>query len=362
MSSKFRLTLLLFIAATLVFSAAFGPSLQVNAQGDQCFGLSADDCALAKSAAEQGTLAKLTSFNMEYELTITASGPQSDNVDLALKGTGPFSVDAASMDSLNKGDVKNIDKLTMANTLSGSLTSKGEHMEGNFEFRIVNGTLYFQGDKATKGKWMSIDLQKAASAASANRPGLTVGRMNPLQALAMLAEIRKLVMTPGFITAERTGDTTVENQQIATFVYHFDLPKLLNSPEMVPFIKAVGSQNPRLQKLTDAQIKALAGMIAKVFQNSQFSVSRMIGVTDKLPHGFGIDVVVNIDPKDLAAMQAMMPSSSAPQGNADQPLKLNFHFLVKLTGIGSKVTVNAPEGATPVDLSAYGSVMPTPAR
>src|SRR5689334_47460 len=98
MSSKFRLTVLLFIAATLIFSAAFGPSLQVSAQADQCYGLNADDCALAKSAMEPGTLAKLSSFNMDYELTITASGTQDSDVDLSVKGTGPFSLDVAALE------------------------------------------------------------------------------------------------------------------------------------------------------------------------------------------------------------------------------------------------------------------------
>src|SRR5690242_21731050 len=91
-----RLILLSFVVAVLILGAAFAPTARANAQSGQCFGLSTEDCALANSAMQPATLAKLTSFNMAYELTLSASGPKGNSFDLSVKGDGPFSWDATA--------------------------------------------------------------------------------------------------------------------------------------------------------------------------------------------------------------------------------------------------------------------------
>jgi len=50
----------------------------------------------------------------------------------------------------------------------------------------------------------------------------------------MLQEIaarKRLLNTPASSGSNDSADTTVEKQQIATFVYHFDLPTLFSSPD-----------------------------------------------------------------------------------------------------------------------------------
>ena len=354
MKSKSRLAILSLVVAIVMFGAVLSPALQVNAQSNQCFGLSSDDCALANGTSQPGAMQKLTSFNMAYQLTFSGNGPQGNTADFSVKGSGPFAVDATGVNSLSNGDMNAVAKLTMANTLSWSSTTDGQTKTGNFEFRIVNGTLYFQGDNATQGKWKSVDLQQAARSRNFGSMGRGMfgQSANPAQMLAMLGALHKLADTPGFISAERTADTTVEGQQVATFVYHFDVQKLLTSPNFATFLKTIGSQNPRLQNLSDRQIQAMLGGVSAALQNSQISITRQIGVTDKLPHGFGVDVVLNVDPKVMAGMMAMMPSSNATQAAEVMPVKANLHFLVTLTGIGNKVTVEVPAGATPVDLNS----------
>jgi len=353
MKSKARLVMLSLVVATFVFGAVFTPSLQASAQGDQCFGLNADDCALAQSAATPATMQKLTSFTMAYELNFNGTGPNGNTTNLSVKGSGPFSADPAAVNSLSNGDANAAASLMMANTIAWSATTNGETKSGNFEFRIVNGTLYFEGDTATQGKWMSVDLQQAARSHNFGSMGRGAAgqSVSPSQVLAVLGELRKLANTTGFIRAERAADTTVEGQQVATFVYHFDIQKLLTSPDFAAFLKRMGSQNPRLQNMSEEQLQAILSNIATALQNSQFSITRQIGVTDKLPHGLGVDVVLNVDPKAMAGMMGMMQNSEATQPAEPQPVKANLHFLVTLTGIGNKVTVETPAGATPLDLN-----------
>ncbi len=362
MKLTIRAGMLLSITLLMVFGLELAPVKTAQAQGDQCFGLSADDCALLKSA-NPPFKGKLSSFNMDYELTLTASGMRSGgNVDVSVKGSGPFEFDrtGAGVDGLMGMDATKIaavlDKLTMANTITYSFKGANRDMSGNFEFRILNGVLYFQGDKATNGKWMSIDLKQAAARRMAGGfPGLGgLGNMrggNPFAMLQGMAAAHKLLNTPGFIKIERTADTTVENQQIATFVYHFDLPTLFNSPDFATVMQDMMSQAPNAPKLTDAQIQAMGAMMSKAFKNTTFTITRMVGVTDKLPHGLGLDLVLNVNPSDFAGMMMMGQGMMAatPEANP-QPINVNFHFLIKLTGIGTKANVTAPTDATPLNL------------
>src|SRR5260221_4563653 len=133
-----RAGMLLSIAALLVFGLAFAPAKTVQAQGNNCFGLSADDCALLKSA--NGPFkGKLSSFNMDYELTLTASGMRNaSNVDVSVQVSGPFEFDriGAGVDGLMGMDASKmgeaLDKLTLANTITYSFKGPNQEMSGNF--------------------------------------------------------------------------------------------------------------------------------------------------------------------------------------------------------------------------------------
>src|SRR5258708_15647478 len=210
MKLTIRAGMLLSITLLMVFGLELAPVKTAQAQGDQCFGLSADDCALLKSA-NPPFKGKLSSFNMDYELTLPASGMRNrGNVDVSVKGSGPFEFDrtGAGVDGLMGMDATKmaaaLDKLTMANTITYSFKGPNRDMSGNFEFRILNGVLYFQGDKATNGKWRSIDLKQViARRVAGGFPGLGgVGNIrggNPLPMLQRMAAGQNMLKTPRFI-------------------------------------------------------------------------------------------------------------------------------------------------------------------
>ncbi|HLY29238.1 MAG TPA: hypothetical protein VKQ72_23025, partial [Aggregatilineales bacterium] len=298
---------------------------------------------------------KLTSFNMAYVLTLSGSGMQGNDGNLSIKGNGPFQLDTDMASAMASGDTSALDKITFENTLTGSGTTKGQTTTFNADIRILNGILYFQSDKASAGQWKSISLASALQALASRRGqlgglgGNSGGKSggNPFQAAAVMSAGVKLLQTPGFISAQRAADTTLENQQIANFIFRFDVNKLFNSPDFITFVKTVASNNPTVSKMTDAQLQAIASQLATASQNTQFSITRLVGVTDKLPHGFSIDLSLNVDPTKLPRVAARLGTTS---GANAQPVKLDFHFQVTITGIGTKATVTAPEGAQPINM------------
>src|SRR5712691_5884194 len=147
-----RIGIGLLIAALLVIGVALNPAVTAYAQDSKCFGLSQADCTLLNSASGKG---KLASFNMDYELAFTLTGMQYGDVDVSVKGSGPFEFDrnGAGLGGITPAATADmVDKLTMSNTIAWSFKGKDQDKSGNFEFRILNGTLYFQGDNATDGK------------------------------------------------------------------------------------------------------------------------------------------------------------------------------------------------------------------
>src|SRR5260221_8465487 len=167
-----RIGIGLLVAALLVIGVALNPSVTAYAQDTKCFGLSQTDCSLLNNATGKG---KLASFDMDYELAFTLTGTQSGDIDVSVKGSGPFEFDrnGAGLSGLNPAATADmVDKLTMSNTIAWSVKAKDQDKSGNFEFRILNGTLYFQGDNATDGKWYSVDLKQALKSRMMGRTGI----------------------------------------------------------------------------------------------------------------------------------------------------------------------------------------------
>src|SRR5258708_36665586 len=105
MKHTMRLVLLLAIVAALLFGTALSPSLTARAQAtDNCFGLSADDCALLNASHAKEALAKLTSFNVPYVLTLSGGGMRGNGGNLSIKGNGPFQFDTYMANAIASWD------------------------------------------------------------------------------------------------------------------------------------------------------------------------------------------------------------------------------------------------------------------
>jgi len=346
MKSVFRGAFLVALVALL----GFVPAFKTQAQGmDTCFGLKAEDCTLLQGMGT-ADMSKLTSFTMDYSLTLKTTGTGTSDVDVNIQGSGPFAVDATKMSTASSDPTAALAGLTMANTITASMTGGGQSQKGTFEFRIVGGKLYFMGDTATQGKWMAVDLSKALGQVMSNPQvsGAMSGANNPAMAAATdpetLAAISKAIATPGVIVATRAADVTVDGQPVAAFQFNLDLAKLLASPDFKPVLKKILESQGSGTTMTDEQLTQVGTMAQTFLKDTKLSYTQYVGTTDKLPHGLAIDATINLDP----ATAAMMGGST---GSADaKAINVDFHFKIMLSKIGQPAAVTAPADATEVDM------------
>ena len=359
MKSILRLGIMLGMVAVLL--TAFVPAVTVRAQGDMCFGLKADDCALANTMPDSAAMTKLTSFTMDYTITLKAdTGDPAKNVDFKVTGKGPFSIDTSKLSGGSSSDpMAAIGALTMANTMDASLTSNGKDQKGTFEFRIVGGDLYFMGDMATQGKWMKVNLGKALTQVMANPmvSGMMSGKggaggasSNPAMAALSDPEVMKALSSipniPGVITATRADDITIGSSKVATFVYNFDILKLVQAKEFAPVLKAALKNQSAGAEVSDKQVQQVIAMANMFLKDFKLSITRYVGTDDKLPHGIGLHLSLNLD-----ANTAAMVTGGSGSGEA-KPVSVDFNFDVKLDKLGEAVSVEPVSDAKEVDTGA----------
>lgn len=360
MKSIFRVGVMLVMVAMLMVAAL--PAVTVRAQGDMCFGLKADDCLLANTMADSAAMSKLTSFTMDYTITLKADmGDTAKNVDFKVTGKGPFSIDTTKVSGGTGDPTATIGALMMSNVMQASLTSEGKSQQGTFEFRIVNGDLYFMGDMATKGKWMKVNLAKAVTQIMQNpmfssmMSGMSGGgalggaSSNPAMAAMSDPEVMKALAAipniPGVITAQRNDDIVIGSQKVAVFTYNLNVLPLVQSKEFAPVLKAALKSQSGGAEVDDKQVNQIIAMAQMFLKDFKFSVTRYVGADDKLPHGLGLALSLKLD----AATASLVTSSSD-----SKPISIDFNFDVKLDKIGEKVSVDAVSDAQEVDT---GSMM-----
>ena len=345
-----RLSCLLATIA-VAMSVALAPAALAHAQ-DNCFGLNADDCALAKAGSSPDAYSKLTAFSMAYSSTVTGSGGGRGNGTFTVTGTGsystdkPFDITAAGTETPDQNTT-----LQQAMTIVSQTNDKPARTT-HYEVRIVGGMLYFL---TGIGKWYSAQLS-------------TNGESNPLlgsigdpnQYVKTLRQAFQILASEGIVKAERGPDITIDNQQIAAFVFHFDIVKALSAPDPSLMLKFIGSRVPGLTSSSPEKVKAQIPQLQALFKNTQFTMTRYIGTSDKLPHGVAVDITANIDPKDAAPFMPTPDPAGTPPADSNQPLVYSSHFEFKISGIGTKVEVQAPPDAKPLPVIPAAKT-PTPA-
>jgi len=366
MKSLFRLVVIVTVALM-----ALTPAVATHAQGTQmCFGLSDSDCKMFYGAFDQAQLAKFTSFVMDYNLDAKFTGTPQGDASVSVQGNGPFGIDpkfASSATSANP--MAAMSAIMAGNTIKASASGGGQNMAGNFEWRIVGGTLYFMGDMATQGKWMSISLADAMTSAMSSFSSMSSGSSSSSGPASMLsgantafsdpsvtAAFEAIPTIPGFIKADSKAGTQVDGQDTTQITFTFDLVTLVNAKETRPILKAaLKSQGGGTADVPDTQVDQVAAMLASALKGSNFQVNWLIGKSDSLIHGFGINIAFHLD----ASIAAMMTSDS----NA-KAIDGNITFNITLSKVGQPVSVTAPTGATPINLGAMmgsgGAAAPAP--
>jgi hypothetical protein len=358
--SLLRLALLALIAVVAVT-----PALGVHAQAPNCYGLSDADCKLAQGVFTSDSMAKLTSFVMDYKLAIKATGGPNGDANINITGTGPFAVDVKAA-SNDKDPMAAINAIMAGNVITADINAGTTKISGTFEWRLVNGSLYFKGDTLTGGKWMVISISDAmtagmamssgaGSSASGGGPsGAATSAMSAFSDPDVLTALSAIPNIPGFITAAAADGPKIDDQATKQFTITFDLVKLVQAKEFRPIIKALATSANQGKAPTDAEIDGYAKTASAALNGSKFNLSWLVGTTDKLLHGVGLVLSFKLD---AATAQLLMNKADATAMSAD------INFSIQFSKVGQPVKVDAVPDAQKFDLagmmSGAAGMMPT---
>jgi hypothetical protein len=353
-----RFVLLALLALVMVIAPA---ATATRAQGADCLpGLDADTCALFSAAsANQATINK---FVMDYEIALKTSGlPDPNNIDLSVKGNGPIDVSAlaamamsmATPDPAMMADPSAIIKsLVMAQTMDASLSAGGQDLKGTFEFRIVEGVLYFKGDMATQDMWMKVDLLQAVASASGQLSalqgqmgGAATGALDPAlteKAMALFADTSKFFSTEvgegGEVEGVKTTSVTL-NVNIKALV-----EALFSEDGRALILEAAKAQGQALTEQDLAQISAILPLLEKTLDATKLSISWWIDPDAKQFRGFAMNFSTVVD-EGLATLAN--PQSTTPP----TAISVDFSFAVTLSKLGEDVVVEPVADAQEVPLN-----------
>jgi len=339
MKSLFRI----FVLAALVLIVGASPALTTRAQGMTLCptGLTADDCALLTAATVGGT-----TFTMDYNLIVKTTGTPQD-IDLQVKGNGPIDfTNVKAADATNpSAAVKN---LVMQNTLTASMTQGTKTQSGNFEFRIVGGNIYFQGDNAplVKGTWYKQDLTKGMGTGSMNMIPANLTNNPLMKDPQAIAQIVKVVGNS--LSGAVTDGPTMEGAATKQITVSLDVESLVkdvSSPDGMTMLagiaKTMGSPIPDAQlKQAQTQIQQFVTLLDPTLKATTVQVDWVIDPAKKQFRGFGLVIKTTVD-----------ASTASLLGGTSQ-ITADIEFNVALTQIGAAVSVDTPADAK--DASTIG--------
>ncbi len=343
MKSTSRMLSLLCTSIALILGVSIAPALNLYAQ-DNCFGLKADDCSLVTAASGPDAYAKLTSFNFTYTRQFSGSGTTGQGGNFSETEKGSYSnttpvVTLATPPATEAANANNT--LMLENTINITNNKNGTPGKAQtIEVRIVNGTFYL----GVSGRWLSLPLDKAQSGGLAT---YMVAFGDPLEFINNLKAGLDALASGGVISAERSADLTIDNQKIGAFVYHFDLAKAASTDNFRPILNLFAITQSQFSKIPDDVLAANKDKLANALRNSQLTITRYIGVTDKLPHGVNVNLSINIAAQDLASIAAIMGSGNS-SNTGSGPLTASIQSDFQISGIGTTVNVTPPPNAIPM--------------
>jgi len=347
LKSKIRFVLLAVLMALAVAAPATNISRAQDTSSACLPGLDADTCALFQAAA--ANVSQLDKFNMAYDVALKTVGTTSD-VDVTVHGSGPIDVSgiaaAASSGTAMSDPAALLKDLKLQQTLDASMTSAGSTMGGKFEFRIVDGILYYMGDMASNGKWMKLDLTKALASAS-SQLGAMQGQMGGTNGAASAVtdpEFLALFSDPSeFFTTDVADGAEVDGVTTTSVTLNINLKALITKvfsdearPTLIKILKAQGQEVDEQQL---AQMGALLNAVEPTLDATKLSVSWLIDPEAEQFRGFSLNFSTTVDKSTVALM-----------GAGTDEIQANFSLDVKLSAIGEDVTVEPVADAVEADM------------
>lgn len=336
------------VLAALIMVMAAASVVTTNAQGATLCpkGLTADDCSLLTGSKAA------TSFVMDYTVTAKTAGTTSD-FDLEVKGSGPIDV---SKVTAGTDPSKMYAGLLFQTKMDASLAAGSQKQAGSIEIRIVDGFIYINGDQATKGKWMKVDLAKVTQSSMSGLP-VSPSSLNTAVDPALITALEGLA---GDALSGKSADgPTVDGVATKQITVSLDLNALVKSlgtdkgaaaiaqiAAMVPGGASASGMDPKQIQQAVSQFQP---MLEPTLKATTISFSWLIDPAAKQYRGFSAIIKTTVDP----ALAAMM--SGGAGGAAPKAISVDLELNVTLSKLGAPVTVDPVADA--VDMtSAAGSL------
>jgi hypothetical protein len=308
---------------------------------DECYGLSADDCALFTNIgpAEPMDLA----MNISFAMSVTGEEP----LDVTMNGAGSISFFADAEDPLKSFSMQ------MAGT-------GGDGMESNdFEFRIIDG-IFYMPDPET-GEWRYVALQSLIDSMgmpmdmtdmmSGNMGDMTSG----MEELGALGETLK-----SYYSVARGADMEIAGTSVATFSASFDLPGFLADPALMTGVTEMLKANPAALgamgmggegEMTEEELEEAAQtmgmgimMLSMIFKDMELAYDIYVDPATSYFHGFDLNFAMNVDPSMMG-------------GDSDaEPIDVSLNLNVEFSDYGGTFEYVVPEGATEVPAEELGGM------
>ncbi|MEP7287943.1 MAG: hypothetical protein ABI947_19500 [Chloroflexota bacterium] len=336
-----------FSIALLIAVIAATPAFSARAQGTNCYGLADADCQLYYGALAPDNMAKFASFAMDYTLAakIKTTGATAQDADIKVEGSGSFSGDPKSFTAANPS--AGLSSLLFSNVIKANVTSNGSPMAGDVEVRVTGGNAYFNSAMFTQGKWQFVPL----SAATGGMSGMTGGAGAAASDPALMKSFMDVLASPGVIKAEAKDGPEVDGQATKQFTFTLDAVALTKAPELRPLLKQALAAQAKGAPVDDQQVEAVATLAGSALKDSTFAVSWLVGTSDKIFHGVGLNIVLKID------------DSTAKLLKMDGPVDATVDFNIQVSKVGEPVTVEVPADAAPFSMGGMSpDAMATPAK
>ncbi len=339
----------LILVSGLLF--ALLPNMDSYAQGTTCYGLAAADCKIITTADSKIDQEK--TFKQDFDLSLSINSPDQTQ-SITAKGSGLAALDPAGMAAAGNDTAAVLNSLKMTLSIDGALKissrTSNVNQAGKANLVLLDGKIYEQVTGAN-GKLDAWQGQTIASLMNTGSDAVTTANESNAAVLAIFNDpevLKAFAAIPtikGFISLKKTANApTLDGQKQIEFVYTFDILTLIKAKEMYPVLRAFASAGGSdASKLTNQQMAQVAQLVANVFKNTTFKVTRWIGTKDNLYHALVFDSVFNVNTSVLG--QIGQKSDSNAVGLIGQTT-IKLHFGVRLTAVGKPVDIQAPEGVT----------------
>lgn len=312
---KSRFAVILALLALLL--AALTPAAVAQ---EETFGLGAEDYELLTSAIGQSS--EFDSLGFDFTVTLTATGEEPVNVNLA--GTGLIGENEA-------GPVLQI-------TLGGTAETEGESQPVTFELIVIDNVAYVNDGSGWQGQKLEDILEDFGSMSPVPLDSIMGGgdmAENPEAMEGMMEAMNALgeINPADYVSMSRSGDEMVGDANTAHFTINVDAGKFLSSDAFTALMGAgmamSGDENMA------QQAEGMGQMLAMMFQDMNVALDYFVGTDDNMVRRFMFDFSMGVNP-------AMMGASSDAQ-------PVDVQLTIDATNIAYNVDVSSitvPEGAT----------------